>query len=95
MSDKNDEPKLVLVNRLCPMSKFIPFGRYLLSLKNLQKNKFLLRKNPALSFRTIQLTKRTKNIVQKLLQDIDVTFEEIGALNEDERNVINQIVEKT
>ena len=94
MSDKNDEPKLVLVNRLCPMSKFIPFGRYLLSLKNLQKNKFLLQ-YPVLSFRTIQLTKRTKNIVQKLLQDIDVTFEEIGALNEDERNVINQIVEKT
>ena len=48
-----------------------------------------------LSFKTITLTKKTKAIVQKLLQDIEVTFEEIDALSEDERNIINQVVEKT
>ena len=100
MSDPktDDEPKMILVNRLDPMSEYIPFGRYLLNLKQLQKNKFMLRtksRNPVLSFKTIVLTRRTKAIVQKLLQDIDVSFEEIDALSEDERNIINQIVEKT
>ena len=93
-----DEPKMILVNKLDPMSEYIPFGKYLLSLKNLQKNKFMLRtksRNPVLSFKTLILTRKTKSIVQKLLQDIDVSFEEVDALNEDERNIINQIVEKT
>ena len=94
-----DEPmKMILVNKLEPMSEFIPFGKYLLNLKKLQKNKFMLRtksKNPVLSIKTLVLTRRTKAIVQKLLQDIEVTFEEVDALNEDERNIINQIAEKT
>ena len=32
-SNKDDEPKMILVNKLDPMSEFIPFGKYLLSLK--------------------------------------------------------------
>ena len=98
-SNKDDEPmKMILVNKLDPMSEFIPFGKYLLSLKQLQKNKFMLRtkkKNPVLSFKTITLTRKTKAIVQKLLQNLEVSFEEIDALSEDEKNIINQIVEKT
>ena len=97
-SNKDDEPKIILVNKLNPMSEFIPFGKYLLSLKQLQKNRFLLRtksKNPVLSFKTLTLTRKTKAIVQKLLQDLEVTFECIDSLSEDERNIINQIVEKT
>ena len=99
MTDKEQEqPKMILVNKLEPMSEFIPFGKYLLSLKQLQKGKFMLRtksRNPVLSFKTITLTKKTKAIVEKLLRDIEVTFEEIDALSEDERNIINQVVEKT
>jgi len=94
----DDEPKMILVNKLDPMSEYIPFGKYLLSLKQLSKGKFMLRtksRNPILSFKTITLTRKTKAIVQKLLQDIDVSFEEVDALNEDERNILNQIVEKT
>ena len=94
----DDEPKMILVNKLDPMNDYVQFGRYLLSLKQLSKGKFMLRtksRNPVLSFKTIVLTRRTKAIVQKLLQDIDVSFEEIDALNEDERNILNQIVEKT
>ena len=94
----DDEPKMILVNKLEPMSEYIPFGKYLLSLKQLSKGKFMLRtksRNPVLSFKTIVLTRRTKAIVQKLLQDIDVSFEEVDALNDDERNILNQIVEKT
>ena len=97
-SNKDDEPKMILVNKLEPMSEFIPFGRYLLSLKNLQKNRFMLRtksKNPVLSFKTILLTKKTKAIVQKLLQDLDVSFDEIDSLNEDEKNDIDTIISKT
>ena len=97
MSDK-DEPKIILVNKLNPMSEFIPFGRYLLNLKQLQKNRFMLRtksKNPVLSFKTILLTKKTKAIVQKLLQDLDVSFDEIDSLNEDEKNDIDTIISKT
>ena len=98
-SNKDDEPKMILVNKLDPMSEYIDFGRYSLSLKQLQKNRFMLRtkakKNPVLSFRTLTLTKKNKLIVQKLLQDIDITFEEVDSLSEDERNIINQIVEKT
>ena len=63
MSSNTDEPIMILVNRLDPMSEFIPFGKYLSSLKKLQKNKFMLRtksKTHILSFRTKQLTKRTK-----------------------------------
>jgi hypothetical protein len=55
-SNKDDEPKMILVNKLDPMSEYIPFGKYLLSLKQLQKGKFMLRtksKNPVLSFKTI------------------------------------------
>ena len=94
----DDEPKMILVNKLDPMSEYIPFGKYLLSLKQLSKGRFMLRtksRNPVLSFKTIVLTRRTKAIVQKLLQDIDVSFEEVDALNDDERNILNQIVEKT
>ena len=40
-SNKDDEPKMALVNRLNPMDEFIPFGKYLLSLKHLQKNTFM------------------------------------------------------
>jgi len=98
MSDKDDEPKIIVVNKLDPMSEFIPFGKYLLSLKNLQKNRFMLRtksKNPVLSFKTIVLTRKTKAIVQKLLQDLDVSFDEIDSLNEDEKNDIDTIVSFT
>ena len=98
-SNKDDEPmKMILVNKLDPMSEYIPFGKYLLSLKNLQKNKFMLRtksKNPVLSFKTLTLTRKTKAIVQKLLQDVEVTFEEIDSLNEDEKNDIDTIISKT
>ena len=99
MSDKNKpDHKSILVNKLDPMSEFIPFGKYLLSLKQLQKNTFMLRtksRNPVLSFRTITLTRKTKNIVQKLLQDIDVTFEEIDALDEIKKKDIDTIVSIT
>ena len=97
-SNKDDEPKMILVNKLDPMSEFIPFGRYLLSLKQFQKNRFMLRtkaRNPVLSFRTLTLTRKTKAIVQKLLQDIDVSFDEIDSLNEDEKNDIDTIISKT
>ncbi len=98
MTDKDEPMKMILVNKLDPMSEFIPFGKYLLSLKQLQKNRFMLRtkaKNPILSFKTITLTRKTKAIVQKLLQDIDVSFEEIDALNQEEKEQINTIVSKT
>ena len=99
MSDKDDEPKIILVNKLNPMSEYVDFGKYSLSLKQLQKGKFMLRtkakKNPVLSFKTLTLTRKTKAIVQKLLQDLDVSFEEIDALNEDEKNDIDTIVSFT
>jgi len=100
MSDPktDDEPKIILVNKLNPMSEYIPFGKYLLSLKQLQKNRFMLRtksRNPVLSFKTIVLTRRTKAIVQKLLQDLDVSFDEIDSLTEDEKNDIYTIISKT
>jgi len=94
-----DEPKMILVNKLDPMSEYVDFGKYALSLKQLQKGKFMLRtkakKNPVLSFKTLTLTRKTKAIVQKLLQDIDVSFEEIDALSEDEKNDIDTIVSVT
>ena len=100
MTDKEpeQEPKMILVNKLNPMSEYIDFGKYLLSLKQLQKGKFMLRtksKNPVLSFKTITLTKKTKAIVEKLLQDIDITFECIDSLSEDEKNVIDTLVSFT
>ena len=52
-------------------------------------------KNPVLSFKTLTLTRKTKAIVQKLLQDVEVTFEEIDSLNEDEKNDIDTIISKT
>ncbi len=94
----DDEPKMILVNKLDPMNEFIPFGKYLLSLKQLSKGRFMLRtksRNPILSFKTIVLTRRTKAIVQKLLQDLDVTFDEIDSLSEDEKNDIDTIVSVT
>lgn len=98
-SNNDDEPKIILVNKLDPMSEFIPFGKYALSLKQLQKGKFMLRtkakKNPVLSFKTLTLTRKTKAIVQKLLQDLEVSFDEIDSLNEDEKNDIDTIISKT
>ena len=97
-SNKDDEPKMILVNKLEPMSEFIPFGKYLLSLKNLQKNRFLLRtksKNPVLSFKTLTLTRKTKLIVQNPLRQNPISFEDIDALNEEEKEQIDTIVSKT
>ena len=93
-----EQPKLILINKLDPMSEYIDFGKYLLSLKQLQKNKFMLRtksRNPVLSFKTITLTRKTKAIVEKLLRDIEVTFECIDSLSEDEKNIIDTIVSFT
>jgi hypothetical protein len=98
MTDKDEPMKMILVNKLDPMSEFIPFGKYLLSLKNLQKNKFLLRtksKNPVLSFKTIVLTRKTKAIVQNLLRQNPISFEDIDALDEEEKEQIDTIVSKT
>ena len=98
MSDKDDEPKIILVNKLEPMSEFIPFGRYLLSLKQLQKNRFMLRtkaKNPILSFKTIVLTRKTKAIVQNLLRQNPISYEDIDALDQEEKEQIDTIVSKT
>tara|TARA_R110001632_G_scaffold201830_1_gene324787 strand:- start:1847 stop:2365 length:519 start_codon:yes stop_codon:yes gene_type:complete len=97
-SNKDDEPKMILVNKLDPMSEFIPFGRYLLSLKQLQKNRFMLRtkaRNPVLSFRTIVLTRRTKAIVQNLLRQNPISYEDIDALDQEEKEQIDTIVSKT
>ena len=98
-SNKDDEPmKMILVNKLDPMSEYIPFGRYLLNLKQLQKNKFMLRtksRNPVLSFKTIVLTRRTKAIVQNLLRQNPISFEDIDALNEEEKEQIDTIVSKS
>tara|TARA_R110001592_G_scaffold84637_4_gene250139 strand:- start:822 stop:1340 length:519 start_codon:yes stop_codon:yes gene_type:complete len=97
-SNKDDEPKMILVNKLDPMSEYIPFGKYLLSLKQLQKNRFMLRtkaRNPVLSFRTIVLTRRTKAIVQNLLRQNPISFEDIDSLNEEEKEQIDTIVSKT
>ena len=52
-------------------------------------------KNPVLSFKTITLTKKSKAIVEKLLRDIDISFECIDSLNEDEKNDIDTIVSFT
>jgi len=96
--DHEEQPKMILVNKLEPMSEYITFGKYLLSLKQLQKNRFMLRtkkRNPVLSFKTITLTKKTKSIVQKLLQGIEITFECIDSLSEDEKNDIDTIVSFT
>jgi len=100
MSDPktDDEPKIILVNKLNPMSEYIPFGKYLLSLKQLQKNRFMLRtksRNPVLSFKTIVLTRRTKAIVQNLLRQNPISFEDIDALTEEEKEQIDTIVSKT
>ena len=98
MSDKDEPMKMILVNKLDPMSEFIPFGRYLLSLKQLQKNRFLLRtksKNPVLSFKTILLTKKTKAIVQNLLRQNPISYEDIDALDQEEKEQIDTIVSKT
>ena len=98
MSDKDEPMKMILVNKLDPMSEFIPFGKYLLSLKNLQKNRFLLRtksKNPVLSFKTIVLTRKTKAIVQNLLRQNPISYEDIDALDEEEKEQIDTIVSKT
>ena len=98
MSDKDDEPKMILVNKLDPMSEYVDFGKYSLSLKQLQKGKFMLRtknKNPVLSFKTIVLTRRTKAIVQNLLRQNPISFEDIDALDEEEKEQIDTIVSKT
>jgi len=101
MSSNNDdeEPKMILVNKLDPMSEYVDFGKYALSLKQLQKNKFMLRtkakKNPVLSFKTLVLTRKTKAIVQNLLRQNPISFEDIDALNEEEKEQIDTIVSKT
>ena len=98
MSDKDEPMKMILVNKLDPMSEFIPFGKYLLSLKQLQKNRFMLRtkaKNPILSFKTIVLTRKTKAIVENLLRQNPISFEDIDALDQEEKEQIDTIVSKT
>ena len=98
-SNKDDEPKMILVNKLDPMSEYVDFGKYALSLKQLQKNRFMLRtkakKNPVLSFKTIVLSRKVKAIVQKLLEGVEISFEDIDALSEDEKNDIDTIVSFT
>lgn len=94
----DDEPKMILVNKLDPMSEYVEFGRYLLSLKQLSKGRFMLRtksRNPILSFKTIVLTRRTKAIVQNLLRQNPISFEDIDALDEEEKEQIDTIVSKT
>ena len=96
--EQNDEPKLILVNPLDPMSEYVEFGRYLLSLKQLSKGKFMLKTkncNPVMSFKTLNLTRKTKGIAQKLLQNIQISFDDIDRLNDEEKEQIDTIAHVT
>lgn len=94
---KEERDKIVYVNKLDPMNKYMSFGRYTIDLKQLQGGKLQFRTNsgfPVKDLKSKRMTKNMKNIINKLLSNTEILFEDIENLNDEEKSYLSMVAEK-
>ena len=78
-------------------AKYISFGNVNIDRKNYTGGKLQFRSkkgNPILNLKTVQMSPNIKTIVEKLLSDTEIPYNDVDKLNEKERELLSNIAQK-
>jgi len=81
-----------------PPPKYISFGHVQIDRKKYYGGKLQFRSragNPILNLKSIQMSPNIKTIVDKLLADVEIPYNDVDKLNEKEREVLANIAHKS
>ena len=81
-----------------PVPKYISFGNVNIDRKKYTGGKLQLRSkkgNPILGLKSIQMSPNIKTIVEKLLSNTEIPYNDVDKLNEVEREVLANIAQKS
>lgn len=96
--EKDDKKKQTLyVNPIDPMNKYIQFGKYQLDLKQLKGGKLQLRSKKNYFVKGLKgqrMTPNIKIIIDKLISNNEILYEDIDRLNESEKEMLADLAQK-
>ena len=96
--EKDDKKKQTLyVNPIDPMNKYIQFGKYQLDLKQLKGGKIQLRSKKNYFVKGLKgqrMTPNVKIIIDKLISNNEILYEDIDRLNESEKEMLADLAQK-
>jgi len=96
--EKDDKIKNTLyVNPIDPMNKYIQFGKYQLDLKQMKGGKLQLRSSKGYYIKGLKgqrMTPNIKIIIDKLISNNEILYEDIDKLNENEREMLADLAQK-
>lgn len=96
--EKDDKKKQTLyVNPIDPMNKYIQFGKYQLDLKQLKGGKIQLRSKKNYFVKGLKgqrMTQNIKIIIDKLISNNEILYEDIDRLNESEKEMLADLAQK-
>jgi|TARA_R110002020_G_scaffold38146_1_gene114984 hypothetical protein len=87
----------IYVNPLDPMNKYINFGKYQLDLKQLKGGKIQLRSKKGYFIKGLKGSRMTPNIkiiIDKLISNNEILFEDVEKLNENEKILLSDLAQK-
>ncbi len=94
---KVDNFQSTYVNKIDPMNKFLPFGKYQIDLKKLKGGKLQFRSKKGYFVKGLEnknLTPNMKIIIDKFISGRNIEYEDVNRLNDNEKNYLSQIAEK-
>ena len=94
---KVDNFQSTYVNKIDPMNKFLPFGKYQIDLKKLKGGKLQFRSKKGYFVKGLEnknLTPNMKIIIDKFISGQNIDYEDVNRLNDNEKNYLSQIAEK-
>lgn len=97
--EKDDRLKkqTLYVNPIDPMNKYIEFGRYRLDLKQLKGGKMQFRSKTNHYIKGLKgqrMTPSIKIVIDKLISNNEILYEDIDRLNETERELLADVAQK-
>lgn len=96
--DDKSKPKIHYVNPLDPMNKYLDFGNYKIDLKQLKGGKLQFRTKQGGYFvkglKGKRLTPNMKIIIDKLVSNSEILYEDIDKLNDEEKEYLSLMADK-
>ena len=87
----------IYINPVNPMNKYMPFGKYQLDLKQLKGGKIQLRSSKGYfikGLKGMRMTKNIKIIIDKLISNSEILFEDVERLNDNEKILLADLAQK-
>lgn len=87
----------IYVNPVNPMSKYMPFGKYQLDLKQLKGGRVQLRSSKGYfikGLKGMRMTPNIKIIIDKLISNSEILFEDVERLNDNEKILLADLAQK-